>query len=101
MSIGNELELEMTNLWSLVHQAASGCISIGMWEIIKEFHVGPGASWAVFLTASFTMVHAVHRHRRAVAKTLYEQAQEAAQNQQLETDLVHVEGTAAVTLEPQ
>lgn len=70
LSLASELEVEMTNLWSLLHATASGCISIGMWEIIKECSLGSFGTWAVFLTASVALIHAVHRHRRAVHSKL-------------------------------
>lgn len=66
--MSSEHDVEVTNLWSLFHAVASGCISIEMWEVVKECNLGPAGSWAVFLTASVALLHAVHRHRRAVFK---------------------------------
>lgn len=66
----DEVEKEVTSLWALLHATASGCISIAMWEVVKEFQIGVLGTWTVFLSASFALIHAVHLHRRAVTKTI-------------------------------
>lgn len=60
----------MTNLWSLMHAVAAGCISISMWEGIKEFNIGVAGTWAVFITMSCGILHAVNSHRRVVNKKI-------------------------------
>lgn len=97
VSIASEVEVEMTNLWSLLHSTASGCISIGMWEIVKELSLGPAGTWFVFLTASVTIIHAVHRHRRVVYLALREA--ESVGRFDSSVDIPDTDG-AAVTHEP-
>lgn len=70
MSLVHELEVEMTNLWSLLHATAAGCISIAMWETAKELQLGITGTFIVYITASVSLLHAVHHHRRCVNKKL-------------------------------
>ena len=70
MSLPHEVETEITNLWSLIHNCAAGCISISMWEIVKELNLGVLGTWTIYITASLTLLQAVHSHRKAVIKRL-------------------------------
>lgn len=70
MGLNHEIEVELTNLWSLLHAAASGCISIAMWEGIKFTDLGNAGTFVVYTVASIVMVHAVRLHRKAVQKKM-------------------------------
>lgn len=70
MSLPRELEVELTNVWSLLHATASGCISIAVWEGLRMAPVSDVGHWAIYLVASVALVHSVRLHRNAVAKKL-------------------------------
>jgi hypothetical protein len=66
----SELSEELTNIWSLLHATASGCISVALWETLRLTPMGDLGHLGVYLVASVALIHSVRLHRHAVRKQL-------------------------------
>lgn len=71
--MSSELSDELTNIWSLLHATASGCISVALWEGLRMAPVSDGVHLLVYMVASVTLIHSVRLHRHAVKRKLAQQ----------------------------
>jgi hypothetical protein len=66
----NELSDELTNIWSLLHATAAGCISVALWEGFRMVPLNDTGHLAVYVVAAVALIHSVKLHRSAVSKRL-------------------------------
>lgn len=61
-----EVELELTNVWSLLHATTAGCTSIVMWETLKEAALGIIPTLVIYVATNVIILHVVGRHRASL-----------------------------------